>query len=158
MENPTRVKSVQMGSYVSSVLTSAHAIQAQLTNRRTKFSATRNVDELLSLCVYCHDRINPHLFIYALSVVMVHRPDTRNLTLPSHAEIFPKLYMDSSVFSRIREESAVVESGSRVSIELISYRTYGRRTVKPSKVLSTAAHAFPRCLRFGKACCSDVCF
>lgn len=80
------------------------------------FTATRNFDELLSLSVYCRDRINPYMFVYALSVVMLHRPDTRNLELPSHAEMFPGLYMDSSVFSRAREESVVVQPGSRVNI------------------------------------------
>jgi len=30
--------------------------------------------------------------------------------------MFPSLYMDSAVFSRAREESAVVQAGSRVSV------------------------------------------
>uniref|UniRef100_A0A481MQJ5 Phenoloxidase n=1 Tax=Nipponaphis monzeni TaxID=196483 RepID=A0A481MQJ5_9HEMI len=82
------------------------------------FMAAKNVDELLSLSVYCRDRVNPHMFIYALSVAMVHRPDTRNLTLPSHAEMFPKIYMDSSVLSRAREEATVVQPGSRTPVEI----------------------------------------
>lgn len=80
------------------------------------WTATKSFDELLSLSVYCRDRINPSMFIYALSVVVIHRPDTRNLNLPSHAEMFPSLYMNSSVFGRIREESQVVQPGSRVSM------------------------------------------
>ncbi|VVC24126.1 Hypothetical protein CINCED_3A001218 [Cinara cedri] len=80
--------------------------------------ATKSFDELLSLAVYMRDRINPYMFIYALSVVVIHRPDTRNVELPSHAEMFPSLYMDSSVFGRAREESAVVQSGSRTPIEI----------------------------------------
>ncbi|XP_027839310.1 phenoloxidase 2-like [Aphis gossypii] len=79
---------------------------------------TKSYDELLSLSVYCRDRINPYMFTYALSVVIIHRPDTRNLRLPSHSEMFPSLYMDSSVFSRAREESAVVQAGSRTPIEI----------------------------------------
>lgn len=82
-------------------------------------TATKNSDELLSLAVYCRDRVNPYMFVYALSVVMIHRPDTRNLTLPSHAETFPKLYMDSKIFSRAREESTVVQPGSRVSTSFL---------------------------------------
>lgn len=80
------------------------------------FLDTKSYDELLSLSVYCRDRINPYMFTYALSVVIIHRPDTRNLRLPSHSEMFPSLYMDSAVFSRAREESAVVQAGSRVSV------------------------------------------
>ncbi|XP_022160595.1 phenoloxidase 2-like [Myzus persicae] len=78
----------------------------------------KSYDDLLSLSVYCRDRINPYMFTYALSVVLIHRPDTRNLRLPSHSEMFPSLYMDSSVFARAREESAVVQAGSRTPIEI----------------------------------------
>lgn len=79
------------------------------------FAAPKVFDEFLSLSVYCRDRINPYMFNYALSVAMVHRSDTRDITLPSHAEIFPNLYIDASVFSRAREEAIVVQPGSRVS-------------------------------------------
>ncbi|XP_050441248.1 phenoloxidase 1-like [Adelges cooleyi] len=65
-------------------------------------------DELVSLAVYCRDRMNPLLFFYAMSVVMIHRPDTRTIQLPSHVEMFPKLYMHSSIFSRAREEAFVL--------------------------------------------------
>ncbi|CAH1733225.1 phenoloxidase 1-like [Aphis gossypii] len=82
------------------------------------FMDTKSFDELLSLAVYCRDRINPYMFIYALSVVVTHRPDTRNLELPSHVEMFPSLYMDATVFGRAREESAVVQTGSRTPIEI----------------------------------------
>ncbi|XP_026816301.1 phenoloxidase 1-like [Rhopalosiphum maidis] len=82
------------------------------------FMDTKSFDELLSLSVYCRDRLNPYMFIYALSVVVTHRPDTRNLELPSHVEMFPNLYMDSSVFSHAREESSVVQPGSRTPIEI----------------------------------------
>lgn len=81
------------------------------------YTATNTFEELLSLSCYCRDRINPYMFIYALSVVLLHRPDTRNLTLPSHVEAFPSFYMDSTVFSRAKEESVVVNKpGSRVCI------------------------------------------
>lgn len=56
------------------------------------------------------------MFMYSLSVALLHRPDTRHLELPSHAEMFPSLYMDASVFGRAREESVAVNTSSRVSI------------------------------------------
>ncbi|XP_025414834.1 phenoloxidase 1-like [Sipha flava] len=82
------------------------------------FMATKSFDDLLSLAVYCRDRVNSYMFVYALSVVMLHRPETRNLRLPSHVEMFPSLYMGPSVFSRAREEAEVVPVGSRVPIEI----------------------------------------
>lgn len=79
------------------------------------FAAAKSFDELMSLTVYCRDRINPYMFVYALAVALAHRPDTRDLPLPSHAEMFPNMYMDSAVIGKAVEESAVVAPGQRVS-------------------------------------------
>nr|CAD7257152.1 unnamed protein product [Timema shepardi] len=76
----------------------------------------RTYDDFLSAAVYCRDRLNPNMFIYALSVAILHRPDTRNLEVPPLSEVFPDKYMDSAVFARAKEESNVVSSGSRVRI------------------------------------------
>lgn len=77
--------------------------------------APNSFDEFLSVSAYCRDRINPYLFNYALSSAVMHRSDTRNVTLPSHAELFPNLYIDPTVLGRAREEAMVVKPGSRVS-------------------------------------------
>lgn len=75
----------------------------------------RDVDELLSIAVYTRDRVNPYLFNYALSVAVLHRPDTQNLDLPSFIRTFPDKYVDGKVFARAREESHIVPERSRVS-------------------------------------------
>lgn len=78
----------------------------------------------MSLAVYCRDRMNPLLFIYAMSVVMIHRPDTRTVQLPSHVEMFPKLYVQSSIFNRVLEEAFVpvdIRVGNNISIFLRDY-------------------------------------
>ncbi|XP_050441246.1 phenoloxidase 1-like [Adelges cooleyi] len=77
----------------------------------------KTTDELMSLAVYCRDRMNPLLFIYAMSVVMIHRPDTRTVQLPSHVEMFPKLYVQSSIFNRVLEE-AFVPVDIRVPVDI----------------------------------------
>lgn len=76
----------------------------------------RSVDDLQSVAVYARDRVNPILFNYALSVAILHRPDTKNMTLPLFIETFPEKYVDSKVFSKIREEASVVPDGSRMPI------------------------------------------
>jgi hypothetical protein len=75
----------------------------------------RTVDDLLSLAAYCRDRMNAQMFVYSLSVAILHRPDTKNLPIPQLCEIFPDKYMDSSVFHRAKEEANVIPTGSRVS-------------------------------------------
>lgn len=76
----------------------------------------RSIDDLQSVAVYARDRVNPILFNYALSVAILHRPDTKNMSLPLFIETFPEKYVDSKVFSKIREEASVVPDGSRMPI------------------------------------------
>lgn len=80
------------------------------------FLGVRTLDDLQSVAVYARDRVNALLFNYALSVALLHRPDTQGMQLPLFVETFPAKYVDSRVFARVREEATVVEAGSRVPI------------------------------------------
>ncbi|XP_023292341.2 phenoloxidase 2-like [Lucilia cuprina] len=80
------------------------------------FTGLRSIDDLQSVAVYARDRLNPFLFNYALSVALLHRPDTKNLDLPSFAQNFPEKFVDSHVFRQVREEATVVSEGSRMPI------------------------------------------
>ncbi|XP_012266497.2 phenoloxidase 1 [Athalia rosae] len=80
------------------------------------FVGMRTTDDFLSACVYCRDRVNPNLFIYAMSVAILHRPDTKNLPIPPLSEVFPGKFMDSGVFSRAKEEANLVPAGARQPI------------------------------------------
>ncbi|XP_057318501.1 phenoloxidase 1 [Microplitis mediator] len=82
------------------------------------FMGMRTVEDFLSVAVFCRDRLNPNMFIYALSVAILHRPDTKHLSVPSFAEVFPDKYVDSGIFSRAKEEANIVPAGSRVPIEV----------------------------------------
>lgn len=82
------------------------------------FLGMRNVDDLQSVAAYARDRVNPFLFNYALSVALLHRPDTQGLDLPNFMETFPEKYVDSSVFAKAREEATLVPTGSRMPIEI----------------------------------------
>lgn len=80
------------------------------------FIGMRSVDDLQSVAVYARDRVNPILFNYALSVALLHRPDTKDMKLPLFVETFPEKYVDSKVFAKVREEASVVPAGSRIPI------------------------------------------
>uniref|UniRef100_A0A034V716 tyrosinase n=1 Tax=Bactrocera dorsalis TaxID=27457 RepID=A0A034V716_BACDO len=82
------------------------------------FMGVRSIDDLQSVAVYARDRLNPYLFNYALSVALLHRPDTKGLDLPSFAQNFPDKFVDSRVFRQVREEATVVPDGSRMPITI----------------------------------------
>jgi hypothetical protein len=77
-------------------------------------SGMRNVDDLVSMSAACRERVNPYLFNYALSVAILHRPDTRNLQVPPLFEAFPDKFVDGAIFNQARRESEIFLSGSRV--------------------------------------------
>lgn len=61
--------------------------------------------------------INPYLFEYALSVVLLHREDTQNLRLPSPATYMPEFYVGHDVLiDVIREGSITSNSNDRVTL------------------------------------------
>ncbi|CAO1425734.1 unnamed protein product [Diamesa serratosioi] len=80
------------------------------------FMGARSIDDLQSIAVYARDRLNPYLFNYALSVAILHRPDTKDLNIPIFAESFPEKFMDSKVFQKAREEATIVPAGQRMPI------------------------------------------
>ncbi|XP_011202561.2 phenoloxidase 2 [Bactrocera dorsalis] len=82
------------------------------------FMGVRSIDDLQSVAVFARDRVNPYLFNYALSVALLHRPDTKGLDLPSFAQNFPDKFVDSRVFRQVREEATVVPDGSRMPITI----------------------------------------
>lgn len=78
----------------------------------------KTIDELQTVAVYARDRLNPFLFNYALSVTILHRADTKDLSIPLFVETFPEKYLDGKVFARIREEAFIVPDGLRKPIEI----------------------------------------
>nr|ACC69184.1 pro-phenol oxidase [Bombyx mandarina] len=87
------------------------------------FMGMRDVEDLQSVCSYCQLRINPYMFNYCLSVAILHRPDTKGLSIPTFAESFPDKFMDPKVFRQAREVSSVVPSGARMPIVIPSNYT-----------------------------------
>ncbi|XP_065347138.1 phenoloxidase 1 [Cloeon dipterum] len=72
------------------------------------FIGMRNAEDFVSAAAYIRDRVNPGLFVYAFSVAVLHRPDTRDLHLPPLSEMFPDKFVDGGVFVRAREEANVL--------------------------------------------------
>lgn len=99
----------------STFLPSHRKMAAQLIEVLMGMNGT---EDFLSASVFCREKTNPYLFIYALSVAMLHRQDTKNVTLPTVVEIFPDKYLAGGIFPRARQEANAVPEGSRVPIEI----------------------------------------
>lgn len=80
----------------------------------TLFVSQPDVQSLMSVATYSRDRLNPVLFQYALAVAIQHRPDTKDVNIPSIVSLFPDQFVDPSVFPKLREEGSVVQRANRV--------------------------------------------
>lgn len=68
-----------------------------------------DVKVLMSVALYCKDRVNVFMFQYALAVAINHRTDTIDINVPSVVELFPDQFLDPGVFPRLREEGKLPE-------------------------------------------------
>ncbi|XP_055606343.1 phenoloxidase 2 [Uranotaenia lowii] len=84
----------------------------------TLFINQPDVASLMSVATYCRDRLNPVLFQYGLAVAVQHRPDTKDVNIPSIVSLFPDQFVDPAVFPKLREEGAVVQQASRMVIDI----------------------------------------
>lgn len=73
---------------------------------------------LVGIATSARDRLNPVLFQYALSVALQHRPDTKDVPIPSILELFPDQFVDPTTFPKLREEGSVVDQTKRTAIDI----------------------------------------
>jgi hypothetical protein len=70
-------------------------------------------DTFIRTACYVRDRVNEGQFVYALSVAVLHREDTRGMVLPPPYEVYPHLFVNSNVIhaaytAKMRQEAATV--------------------------------------------------
>lgn len=82
------------------------------------FLSMKTYEDLLSLTIYCRDRINPGMFMYCLSVAILHHPETKHMPIPTGAEIFPDKFIDGQSISKAKEHAAIVPENLRVPVEI----------------------------------------
>ena len=76
-----------------------------------------SVEQLMAYAAYVRDIVNPSLFAYALSCALLHRSDTKNLKLPTVAQIFPKIFLTSEAVAEAQQRANVLKNpNDRVSI------------------------------------------
>lgn len=68
------------------------------------FDTAKDLDELISLALYCRDQVNSQLFIYAYTVVLTHRYDSDNIELPQLFEIAPDRFFKKKILASVQEK------------------------------------------------------
>ncbi|XP_066991439.1 hexamerin [Anabrus simplex] len=63
----------------------------------------KDYDTFYRTACWGRDRINEGMFVYALSVAVIHREDTRDIILPPPYEVYPELFVDSTVIQKAYE-------------------------------------------------------
>lgn len=66
--------------------------------------------------IYIRDRVNVELFVHVLSVILVHRKDTRHLFVPLHWQVFPRKFVNFQDIKKAEMIANIFEDpGNRVS-------------------------------------------
>uniref|UniRef100_A0A182SV15 Uncharacterized protein n=1 Tax=Anopheles maculatus TaxID=74869 RepID=A0A182SV15_9DIPT len=77
-----------------------------------------DADTLVDVAAYARDRLNGPLFQYALSVALLHRPDTKSVPVPSMLHLFPDQFIDPAANAKMMEEGTIVMDENRMPITI----------------------------------------
>lgn len=78
----------------------------------------KTIKKLYTVAAYIRDKVNPTLFIYALSAALIRRIDTKQLTLPSLCQVFPQSFIRADIMRRCRPETMEKTAPESVSVPL----------------------------------------
>lgn len=67
------------------------------------FDSAKDLDELISLSLYCRDQLNKQLFVYAYSVVITARYDSDNIQVPQPFELEPTKFFSKSTLVKVKQ-------------------------------------------------------
>mgnify|MGYP005983977301 FL=1 len=77
-----------------------------------------DLDHLLFTAMCARDCLNPYLFHYALTVAMLHRPDTKDMAVPTFVEFFPDKFVDAKALAELKDQAILISENSRKPIEV----------------------------------------
>ncbi|GJQ73637.1 hypothetical protein Trydic_g13980 [Trypoxylus dichotomus] len=86
---------------IFSILHQPHLEQAILLFRA--FYHTKTVDDMYKVAAWSQQFVNERMWSYALSVALVHKPETFGIILPPDYEINPYLYFNSELMAKIEK-------------------------------------------------------
>ncbi|GJQ73638.1 hypothetical protein Trydic_g13981 [Trypoxylus dichotomus] len=74
------------------------------------FYYAKTVEDLYKFAIWSQDMVNERMWSYALSVALVHRPDTFGIIIPAIYEMQPHLFFNSEVMQSVEKlaESCVI--------------------------------------------------
>lgn len=96
-----------------------HAPHRQIAGKLIEmFMTTEPISDLLSLAVYCRERLNAFLFSYALTTALMHRSDTKHIRIPDISENFPAKFHPKSAINKCRETIYLNPKQKRPAIQI----------------------------------------
>lgn len=77
-----------------------------------------SIKELLSIMVYCREKVNVYLYNWVLSVTVLHHPHTTDYVMPVIPEIFPEKFFDGKIYKQAVESLKLIPIENRTPIEI----------------------------------------
>lgn len=86
---------------IFSILDEHHRYEATLLYK-VLYSA-KTFETFYQTAAWARDNINEGIFVYALTLAVLHRPDTKGMVLPAPYEIYPYYFINSEVINKAHE-------------------------------------------------------
>lgn len=67
------------------------------------FYYAKDFETFYKTAVWARQYINEGIYVYAISVAIVHREDTQGIVLPAIYEIYPNYFFNSEVIQKVRQ-------------------------------------------------------
>nr|SMH67861.1 HcA [Scolopendra dehaani] len=80
----------------------------------------KTFDDFIKAAKILITRINDEIFLYALSVAILHRPDTRGVQIPRIQDVFPDKFIPNFLLQQIREEAIRGDQNPIVNLNISS--------------------------------------
>ncbi|GAB0091392.1 hypothetical protein DMENIID0001_062330 [Sergentomyia squamirostris] len=82
------------------------------------FIACSSTEDFISTICYVHERVNPYLFNWALTIAVINRKDTAGYGFPVIPAVFPEKFFDGKLHKDARDAVSVVPQEDRIPIEI----------------------------------------
>lgn len=97
-------------------------------------------DTFFKTAVFLREYVNEGMFVYALSVAVVHRQDTRDLILPPPYEVYPHLFVNTETIQKAYEARMLTSTKTETNKDLVviptNYSAWYKSHMNPELRLS----------------------
>ena len=77
-------------------------IKAEMIFLFNLFYYAKDFDTFYNTAAWAKINMNEHMYIYTLTMAILHRPDTKNIRIPNFGEIMPHFFFNEDIIFKVQ--------------------------------------------------------